>query len=200
MMRPDEYGVDRPGSLATHFAGLLQVILAQTLPSLKTPPWSNLWGLNLWAIALPTATAFGRLLCAFTALVSLRIDGSCTFSEHGFNPKDVHVDSRTPSPLRRVELGKDFSLHSDPHSVYDLVDLLIQTGVSECLELIIAWLSPSLREISSHKPTAFVDCPGAYTPCDTPRIHLHHPSFLRGRFFLTAFPLSIYHSTCAYTC
>ncbi|EED78891.1 predicted protein [Postia placenta Mad-698-R] len=121
MMRPDEYGVDRPGSLATHSAGLLQVILVQTLPSLKTPPWSNLWGLNLWAITLPTATAFGRLLCAFTALVSLRIDGSCTFSEHGFNPKDVH----------------------------DLVDLLIQTGASECLELITAWLSPSLRELSS---------------------------------------------------
>ncbi|EED82048.1 predicted protein [Postia placenta Mad-698-R] len=135
----------RPGSRATDSAGLLQVISAQPVLSLRAPPWSKVWSLELWDVTLPTAAAFARLLYALPDLQLLVIHGPCTFSDHGFTPTDVPPHPGMPSGFRTIELGKNFSLCSDPQSVHDLVDILIRSGASRRLEKITAWLSPSLR-------------------------------------------------------
>lgn len=144
ILRPDESDVDQPGSLA-----LPQVIVAQTPPSLKAHLWIKLFFLSLWDVKLPTAAAFERLLCALPALQRLTINGPCTFPEHGCNSSDVPLRPGTLLGLTHVALGKEFSLHSDPQSVHDLVDLLIETGASGRLQSIAAWLSPSLRVATS---------------------------------------------------
>ncbi|KAF9810334.1 hypothetical protein IEO21_06993 [Rhodonia placenta] len=136
----------RPGSRATDSAALLQVISAQpVLYSLRAPPWSKVWSLELWDVTLPTAAAFGHLLYALSDLHLLVIHGPCIFPDHGFNPTNVPTPPGMPSGFRTIELGKNFSLCSDPQSVHDFVDLLIRSGASRRLEKITAWLSPSLR-------------------------------------------------------
>ncbi|EED85262.1 predicted protein [Postia placenta Mad-698-R] len=131
----------------TRNAGLLEMILAQTLPSPQASPspWNHITTLTLVDVILPTAATFGRLLCAFPALKRLEIVRHFMFSEHGFNLSDVPMLSK----LTNVELDDDFSLWSDPQSVHDLVDLLIQSGASRRLERIDVWLSPSLRVATS---------------------------------------------------
>ncbi|OSX65699.1 hypothetical protein POSPLADRAFT_1052368 [Postia placenta MAD-698-R-SB12] len=136
---PEQSDMDRRRSLATHTAGLLEMILAQTQAS--PSPWSNITALTLIDVILPTAATFGRLLCAFPALKRLKIVRHFMFSEHGFNLSDVPMLSK----LTKIELDEDFSLWSDPQSVHDLVDLLIQSGASRRLEGIDVWLSPSSR-------------------------------------------------------
>ncbi|EED78901.1 predicted protein [Postia placenta Mad-698-R] len=135
----------RPQSLARHSAQLL----AQSMPLLKTPPWRNVRNLILWDVTLSTPAAFARLLGALPALETLAINGSCSFPEHGFNPSDVPLRPDMLSKLTTVELGKSFSLFSDPQSVCDLVDLLIHSGASRHLEAIMVWLSQSLRVTTS---------------------------------------------------
>ncbi|KAF9805106.1 hypothetical protein IEO21_09188 [Rhodonia placenta] len=136
---------DRHSHPATDLAGLLHVFLAQTVPSPKALPWRHVGHLRLSDVTLPTAAAFGRLLGAFPGLKELIINGPCTFAAHGLNPG--HAPRRPHMPLVSgiLELGKDFSLCSDPQSVRDLVDLLIQSGVSRRLGRIIVWLSLSMR-------------------------------------------------------
>lgn len=130
---------------ATDSAGLLHVFLAQTVPPLEASPWRNIRFLDLWDVTLPTAAAFGRLLCALPTLIALEIKGPCTFSGHGLNPTDVTPHPGILSRFRSIRLGKDFSLCSDPQSVRDLVDVLIQSGASRHLDHITAWLSTSLH-------------------------------------------------------
>ncbi|KAF9810333.1 hypothetical protein IEO21_06992 [Rhodonia placenta] len=136
---PEQSDMDRRRSLATHPAGLLEMILAQTQAS--PSPWSNITALTLIDVILPTAATFGRLLCAFPALKRLKIVRHFMFSEHGFNLSDVPMLSK----LTKIVLDEDFLLWSDPQSVHDLVDLLIQSGASRRLEGIDVWLSPSSR-------------------------------------------------------
>ncbi|EED82046.1 predicted protein [Postia placenta Mad-698-R] len=140
--------LNSPG-VAAHSAELLQMIVPQTLSSIQAPPWSKVDSLDLWDVTLPTAAAFARLLCDLPALNWLTINGPCTFSEHGFNPSDVPLRSDMLSGLRDVSLGKDFSLFSDPQSVHDLVDILIQSGACRGLYKITVWLSLSLRVATS---------------------------------------------------
>lgn len=134
-----------PESPATHPLALL----AQIVPSVKAPSWENLLQLEFWDLTLPTATAFERLLCALPALGALTIDGACTFSEHDFNPTNAPVYSDMLSRYKKLTFGKDFSLRSDPQSVHDLVDILVQPGLGDCLREVSAWLSPSLHVTTS---------------------------------------------------
>ncbi|OSX65737.1 hypothetical protein POSPLADRAFT_1131193 [Postia placenta MAD-698-R-SB12] len=138
----DSVGVERSGS---HSAGLV----AQTMPSLDKSPWSKITMLALWDVTLPTAAAFARLLSALPSLKWLSIMGPCTFSEHGADGGVVPLRQHMPSRLCQLEVGKEFSAHSDPQSVHDLVDILNHSGTSGRLQTIIAWLSPSLRATSS---------------------------------------------------
>ncbi|OSX65706.1 hypothetical protein POSPLADRAFT_1131708, partial [Postia placenta MAD-698-R-SB12] len=142
LSRPEESGVERPGSTATRCAGLLQAIVAHTIPSLKTSPWSKITILVLWDVILPTAGAFSRLLHALPALQELTIKRPCMFLANGFDSKCLPEHPATLPQLRCGELGEDFSIHSDHQSVHDL---FIQTGAGGRLQSITAWLIPPLR-------------------------------------------------------
>lgn len=143
VLRPDGSGVERPGSLAMYsVTGLL------LMPFIKMPPWVNVSNLHLWEVTLPTAAAFAHVLCALPALAVFAIQGPCSFLEHGFDPKDIPMQLGKLSKLRNIELGKVFSICSDPQSVHDLVDILFQTGTSVHLDTMTAWLSPSLRVVT----------------------------------------------------
>ncbi|EED82066.1 predicted protein [Postia placenta Mad-698-R] len=125
----DEITTERPGSPATHSAGLLQ----------------------LWDVTLPTASAFARVLFALPALNVLHILGPCAFSKHGFPTGDPLVHLGNTLQLTSITLGEDFTLHSDPQSVHDLVDIFIQYGDTDRIRLqwVSVWLSSSLRVSAS---------------------------------------------------
>ncbi|OSX65707.1 hypothetical protein POSPLADRAFT_1131087 [Postia placenta MAD-698-R-SB12] len=142
---PTKPVVGRPQSFARHSVPLLE----QSMSPLKTPPWRNVHKLILWDVTLPTAEAFARVLVALPALMTLVINGPCTFSEHGFNPSDVPLRPDMLKKLTTVELGKSFSLFSDPQSVHDLVDIFVQSGASGHLTEIMAWLYQSLHVATS---------------------------------------------------
>lgn len=150
LLPPAESSDERPASLAAHSAaGLLQVIIAQAVPSFETCPWRNIEHLHFGDVTLPTAAAFGRLLCALPALRELAIYGPCIFAEHGFNSSDVRILAGAPSRLARVDLGADFSTQSNPQSVHEVVDVLVHCSASRRLKHIAAWPSPSLRVLTS---------------------------------------------------
>ncbi|KAF9801050.1 hypothetical protein IEO21_10225 [Rhodonia placenta] len=136
--------------------------------------FKKIFSLQLYDVTFPTVLTFWRLVCTFpkmkwlslrdvkfvkTAIdartfsalrvLGLSISGPCTFAEHGFNPRDIPLRPDMLSNLTIVKLGKAVSLGSDPQSVHDLVDLLIQSGASRRLSTIDACLSPFLRVATS---------------------------------------------------
>ncbi|KAF9801538.1 hypothetical protein IEO21_10086 [Rhodonia placenta] len=114
MLRPEERAVERPGLLGIGSAGLLQAIVVRSMTSLNVSPWCKVSRLELWDVTFPTAAAFGRLLCAVPTLKELAILGPCSFSERVLDPRDVPV---IPCRLRELELGEDFSAHSNPRLI-----------------------------------------------------------------------------------
>lgn len=91
------------------------------------------------------------MLFALPALNVLHILGPCAFSKHGFPTGDPLVHLGNTLQLTSITLGEDFTLHSDPQSVHDLVDIFIQYGDTDRIRLqwVSVWLSSSLRVSAS---------------------------------------------------
>ncbi|KAF9803142.1 hypothetical protein IEO21_09755 [Rhodonia placenta] len=78
----------------TDSAGLLLALLAQTVSSLKEPPWRNVRLLYLWDVMLPTAA---DLECLHFALPSLELFMI-------FGPLSVPIDTHVQQELRKVPM------------------------------------------------------------------------------------------------
>ncbi|EED85482.1 predicted protein [Postia placenta Mad-698-R] len=139
---------------SSSFVELLDVIASVSNRICQVPPrdlvqgcpWTTVQALSLDDVVFPSGTTFARLLCALPALERLEFSGSCTFMKHSFDHRSVPprpgLSSRLESVSLPTEFGFQSGLHSDPHSVADLVDFFITAGISDQLRTITVWLSP----------------------------------------------------------
>ncbi|OSX65749.1 hypothetical protein POSPLADRAFT_1131995 [Postia placenta MAD-698-R-SB12] len=108
--------------------------------------WSAVRTLHLSSIVFPSVATFARLLCALPSLEGLYFEWSCMFVKHGFDLRSTPVHPGLPPRLATLYL--DFSTGVDLHSIADLVDVFITTGVSHKLQDIKICPSPSLQLMS----------------------------------------------------